>query len=58
LARGRIVTPPDEYMDLILVPAMLHIDPLVFLDYPPAMRYQIRTLLMHYIAAGGMAHGG
>jgi hypothetical protein len=42
---------------MILVPAMLHIDPLAFMDYPPAMRYQIRVLLMHYIAAGGL-HAG
>jgi hypothetical protein len=53
-----LVSAPDEYLDLVLIPAMLHIDPLVFMEYPPAMRYQIRTLLMHYIAAGGMAHGG
>jgi hypothetical protein len=31
---------------------MLHIDPLVFMEYPPAMQYKIRTLLMHYVAGG------
>ena len=24
---------------------MLHIDPLTFMDYPPAMQYKLRTLL-------------
>jgi hypothetical protein len=37
---------------------MLHIDPLVFMEYPPALAYKLRVLVMHYIAAGGMAHGG
>lgn len=57
LARGRIVTPPDEYVELILVPALLHIDPLTFMDYPPAVQFKVRQLLMHYIAAGGLANG-
>lgn len=57
LARGRIVTPPEEYADLVLVPAILHIDPLMFLDYPPAMQIKIRTLLMYYIASGGVLNG-
>ena len=56
LGRGRLVSVPDEYADLILIPAMLHIDPLVFMDYPPAMQYKIRTLLTFHIASGGM-HG-
>jgi len=49
---------PDEYADLILVPAMLHIDPIAFMDYPPALRLKLRVLLMHYIAAGGGLHVG
>jgi hypothetical protein len=52
------VSAPDEYLDLVLIPAMLHIDPLAFMEYPPALAYKLRVLVMHYIAAGGMAHGG
>jgi hypothetical protein len=52
------VTPPEEYLDLVLIPAMLHIDPLTFMDYPPALAYKLRGLVLHYIATGGMAHGG
>ena len=48
---------PDEYADLILIPAMLHIDPLTFMDYPPAMQYKLRTLLTFYVASGGMSNG-
>ena len=57
MARGRIYSAPDEYAELILVPAMLHIDPMVFADYPPALKLKMRGLLTHYIAAGGIAHG-
>lgn len=49
---GRFVPPPDDYLDLILIPAVLHIDPLVFAEYPPAMALKIRVLAMHYIASG------
>jgi hypothetical protein len=35
---------------------MLHIDPLAFMEYPPALAYKMRGLVMHYIAAGGL-HG-
>jgi hypothetical protein len=52
------VTPPEEYLDLVLIPAMLHIDPLAFMESPPVLAYKIRALVMYYIAAGGMAHGG
>ena len=57
MARGRIYSAPDEYAELILVPAMLHIDPMVFMDYPPALKLKMRGLLTHYIAAGGAQHG-
>jgi hypothetical protein len=35
LRQSRLVRPPDEYIDLIIIPAVLHIDPLRLLDYPP-----------------------
>lgn len=49
---GRVVTPPDEYMDLVLVPMYLHIDPLHFAEYPEMVRRRIRRLLMETIAGG------
>ena len=49
---GRMVTPPAEYMDLILIPAILHIDPLTFAGYPPALQGRMRGLLGVYIAQG------
>jgi hypothetical protein len=48
---------PDDYAVYALIPAVLHIDPLTFLEYPPAMQYKIRVLLNYYIASGGVAHG-
>jgi hypothetical protein len=50
--RGRLVKPPDEYADLILIPAILHIDPLRFAEYPPMLRAKIRGLLTIYLAGG------
>jgi hypothetical protein len=46
------VTPPEEYADLILVPAVLHIDPLVFARYPPALRAKVRGWMMYWLAGG------
>lgn len=43
---------PLEYMDLILVPSILHIDPMLFADYPPALKGRIRYMLMMHIGAG------
>ena len=43
---------PEEYTDLILVPAILHIGPLAFLDYPPALQQTMRLWLRYYIAGG------
>jgi hypothetical protein len=50
--RGQVTTPPDAYMDLILIPSILHIDPVVFMGYPPAIKAQTRNLLMAHIHAG------
>ncbi len=44
--------PPAEYTDLILVPAILHIDPLTFDGYPVAVKGRIRHLLTIYIREG------
>ena len=49
---GRTVAPPDEYMDLILIPQALHIDPLTFAGYPPQLQGRIRHLLLINIAQG------
>lgn len=50
--RGKIAPAPQEYVELILVPAVLHIDPMVFVAYPPALRARITTLLWSYVAMG------
>ena len=47
-----MVPAPEEYVDLILVPQYLHIDPLAFADYPPMLQARIRRLLMRHIGAG------
>lgn len=58
MTHGRLVTVPDEYAELVLVPALLHIDPLAFATYPPALREKMKRLMMHYIAYGGYSNGG
>ena len=58
MTRGRVYDAPDEYAELVLIPAMLHIDPLSFMEYPPALKLKMRHLLTHYVASGGIAHGG
>jgi len=40
---------------LILVPALLHIDPLVFAAYPPMMQTKVRLLLMRFLGAGQLS---
>lgn len=50
--RGQIVPAPPEYVELILAPAILHIDPMRFMEYPPAMRMRITNLLWAYIGMG------
>ena len=51
-ARGKLVRPPEPYVELILVPAVLHIEPLAFRMYPPALRERVKGLLLRYLAAG------
>lgn len=53
LARGRVGRPPDTYIDLVIIPAVLHIDPLRFADdYPPLLRELMRTLAMRWVGGG------
>ena len=49
---GRIVNPPPLYLELILIPAILHIEPMTFWDYPPAVQLQMRSMLQSYIRGG------
>jgi hypothetical protein len=51
-ATGRIVSAPDEYMDLILIPAILHTPTVTLWAMPPAMQAMTRDLLLRYIAGG------
>lgn len=43
---------PSEYMDLIVIPQVLHIDPLQFAEYPLVLQQRIRGLLQAHIAHG------
>lgn len=47
-----MVPPPVEYIDMILIPAILHIDPLTFAAYPPGVQGRVRQLLMDFIGGG------
>jgi hypothetical protein len=38
-------------MDWILIPATLHIDPLVFAEYPIALQQRIRDMLPRYLTS-------
>lgn len=51
-SHGELVQPPDDYMDLILIPAVLHTSWSEFAGYPLAIQERIRALLMFYLAAG------
>lgn len=51
-ARGEVTSPPDELVELVLVPAVLNTPWAVWLDYPPAVKMLSRRLLMEHIAAG------
>lgn len=44
--RQQLVEPPDEYIDLVLIPRYLHIDPVTFHAYPPLLQERIRHLFM------------
>ena len=51
--QGRIVSIPDDYMDLIIVPSITGVDPLQFAtEYPPMVREKMRQLVMIHIAKG------
>ena len=43
--------PPTEYMDYVLIPAALHIDPLAFAGYPLALKLRIRNLMPYYLTS-------
>lgn len=49
---GRLVPAPEDYTDLILIPAILHIDPLTFAQYPPLIQRKMRMLLGRFMAVG------
>ena len=50
--KGRFTPPPTEYMDLILIPQHLHIDPMTFDGYPRPVQARIRNLLTANIRYG------
>lgn len=51
-ANGRVASAPELYMDLILIPAVLHVEPMTFWRYPPVIREQMRKLFLRYVAGG------
>lgn len=47
------MTPPDTYMDLVIVPQVVGVDPLRFVtEYPPALKEMIRMLVGQHLIAG------
>ena len=53
LMKGRLTRPPDAYLDLVVIPAVLHVDPLrLVAEYPPALRAALRAWVMHWLAGG------
>ena len=53
MSRGQLVAPPEEYLDLIVIPAVLHVDPLrLVAEYPPALREALRAWVLHWLAGG------
>jgi hypothetical protein len=53
--RGELVPPPDDYAELILIPAVLNTPWAVYNEYPPAIKLQTRNLLISWLASGQMA---
>lgn len=51
-ARREVTMPPKEYIDLILVPAVLHTPTVDFWAMPEMVQEKTRRLLFYYIAAG------
>ncbi len=51
-ARGHIVPIPQEYAEMIIIPAVLHTPWQVYRTYPPAVQAAILAWLPHYLAAG------
>jgi hypothetical protein len=47
-----LVTPPDTYLELIVIPAVLHTPWATYNDYPPALQVATKTLLMSWLAGG------
>lgn len=44
--------PPVEYMDLVLIPGVLHTPTVLFRQLPQIEQLRVRKLLQHYLAAG------
>jgi hypothetical protein len=51
-ADGRLVTPPDMYLELIVIPAVLHTPWTLFREYPPALQEMTKSLVMSWLAGG------
>lgn len=56
--KGRVNRPPDEYMDTILVPAILHTTTEQFHARSYAIQERTRRMLMYYIAGGWAGNPG
>jgi hypothetical protein len=51
-ARGRLETPPDELLELIIIPAVLHTPWTLFRNYPPALQAATKRLVMVWLGGG------
>lgn len=49
---GQVTRPPDEYIDLVLIPAILHTPTAHFWTLPWPVQEKTRRLLLQYIAGG------
>jgi hypothetical protein len=54
-ARGKLTSAPREYLELVLVPSILHTTWETFSRYPPMIQHLTITLLMSYIGAGQLS---
>lgn len=57
-AHGHVTTPPTEFVDLILVPSILHTPTALFREQPWPLQERTRRWLMRHIAAGWAGNTG
>ncbi|MCX7851801.1 MAG: hypothetical protein N2383_03355 [Caldilineales bacterium] len=51
-AHGRLAPPPDLFLEIIVIPAILHTPWALFRTYPPAVQLATKHWLLTWLAAG------